>query len=114
MSRTVPQMLDRGRAVLFTLANGVNLDRWDQAQVVVQSLSSGERKVVVPGGSDARYASSGHIIYALGGNILALPFDLKKLEVKGGPVSAIEGVLRAIGGQSGAAQLSFSANGALV
>jgi serine/threonine-protein kinase len=116
-----PQMLDHGRSVLFSLANGIDFDRWDRAQIVVQSLSSAERKVVVRGGSDARYVSSGHIIYASSGNIMAVPFDLKKLEVKGRPVAAIEGVLKAFtlsqtaaANLTGAAQFSISANGALV
>ena len=34
-------------------------NRWDQAQVVVQSLSSGRRTVLMQGGSDARYVPTG-------------------------------------------------------
>src|SRR5262249_33610128 len=40
--------------------------------------------------------------------------DLKRLEMKGPPVSVIEGVMRSTGAATGAAQLAFSANGALV
>jgi hypothetical protein len=52
-----PQMLDRGRALLFTLAapGTVQAPGWDRAQVVVRSLVSGQRKVVVPAGTDGRY-----------------------------------------------------------
>src|SRR5262249_23021652 len=89
-------------------------DSWDHAQIVVQSLTSGERKVVVRGGSDGRYVPSGHIIYAVAGTVFALPFGLKNLEAKGGPVPVIEGVMRAPQGSSGVAQLSFSDNGTLV
>jgi eukaryotic-like serine/threonine-protein kinase len=109
-----PQILDHGRAVLFTVTTAQSPDRWDQAQIVVQSLPLKERKVLVRGGSDARYVSSGHIIYALSGNILAIPFDLKKLDVQGGPVPVIEGVMRAASSATAAAQLSFSENGTLV
>ena len=50
-----PQMLPGGQHVLFTLATGNAPDRWDKAKVVVQSIATGERKIVVEGGSDARY-----------------------------------------------------------
>ena len=109
-----PQILDHGRAVLFTITTSQNATKWDQAQIVVQPLPSGTRKVLVRGGSDARYVPSGHIIYALAGNVLAIPFDLKNLEVKGGPVPVIEGVMRSSGGATGSAQLSLSENGTLV
>ena len=75
-----PQMLPGGQAVLFTLATGTAGDRWDKAQVVVQLLKSGERKTLVNGGSDARYLPTGHIVYALGGTLFALPFDVKRLD----------------------------------
>ena len=34
--------------VLFTLATGTALNRWDSAHVVVQSIATGERKTIVP------------------------------------------------------------------
>jgi serine/threonine-protein kinase len=108
-----PQLLNHGKAVLFTLGPFIgSADRWDQAQIVVQSLSTGQKKMIIRGGGDGRYVPTGHIIYALGGNILAVPFDLKRLQVKGGSVPVIEGVMR--GGGTGAAQLAFSANGTLM
>lgn len=109
-----PQMLAGGRAVLFTLANGSAPDRWEKAQVVVQSLGSGERKVVVEGGADARYLSTGHIVYALGGILLAVPFDVDALETTGGPVPIVEGVRRAAAARTGTAQFSVSDSGFLV
>jgi Tol biopolymer transport system component len=111
-----PQMLDHGKAVLFTLANGLarTTESWDQGQIVVQTLPTGERKTILRGGSDGHYVPSGHIIYALGVNILAVPFDLKRLELKGGSVPVVEGVMRSGTFISGAAQLAFSANGSAV
>ena len=41
----------------------------------MQSLKSGERKTLVNGGTDARYVPTGHIVYALGGTLLALGFS---------------------------------------
>jgi serine/threonine protein kinase/WD40 repeat protein len=109
-----PQIIDGGRAVLFTLAASGSADRWDQAQIVVQSLTSNERKTVLTNASDGRYVSTGHIVYTLGANLMALPFDLAKLQPKGGPIPLIEGIMRALGGQTGVGQFSFANNGTLV
>ena len=49
-----PQVLPGGEWVLFTVTRARGLRRWDQAQIVIQSLDSGERKVLVTGGSDAK------------------------------------------------------------
>src|SRR6202030_1095350 len=92
-----PQMLPGGQAVLFTLAAGGNTGTtaaWDKAQIVVQTLKSGARKVVLEGGSDARYLPTGHLVYALNGVLFALPFNLRHMETTGGPVGIVEGVAR--------------------
>jgi serine/threonine-protein kinase len=106
-----PQVLPGGDALLFTLARGS--DSWDSAQIVVQSLKSEERHVLISGGSDARYVATGHIIYALGGKLLAIPFDLRKLQIVGGSTPIGDGVMRATANQTGAADFSFSNNGYL-
>ena len=107
-----PQILPGGKGLLFTLAKGKSDDRWDTADIVVQSLPSGERKTIIQGGSDARYLPTGHIVYALSGVIYAVPFDVQRLQVLGGPVPMIEGVRRGIA--TGAAQFSVAANGSIV
>jgi eukaryotic-like serine/threonine-protein kinase len=109
-----PQVLPGSDAVLFTLSTSASASGWDSAQVVVQSLKSGDRKVLLEGGSDARYLPTGHIVYALGSTLLAVPFDVKNLQVTGGPVPVIEGVRRVQPGTSAAAAFSFSNNGSLV
>ncbi len=108
-----PQMLPGGQAVLFTLATGDNVSTaaWDKAQIVVQTLKSGARKVVLEGGSDARYLPTGHLVYALNGVLFAVPFNLKRLETTGGPVGIVEGIAR---GGTGVAQFAFSSTGSLI
>ena len=103
-------MLPGGQAMLFTLSTGTAA--WDKAQIVVQSLESGDRKTLVEGGSDVRYLPTGHIVYALGGTLFAVPFDLQRLEVTSGPVPLVEGVRR--GASTGTAQFSFSNTGSLI
>lgn len=109
-----PQMLPDGQAVLFTLAKGTGADRWDNAQLVVHALKSGDRKVLVEGGADARYVSTGHVVYAVGGTLFAVPFNLGRLAVTGGPVPVVEGVRRAPQGQVGSAHFSFSNTGSAI
>jgi Tol biopolymer transport system component len=108
-----PQVLPGGEWVLFTFAKGTRLDDWDTAQIVVQSLKSGERKTLLTGGSDARYLPTGHIVYALGGVVFAIRFDLSRLTVIGGPVPVIEGVTRAVNA-TGTGQFGVAENGTLV
>jgi len=105
-----PQVLPGGEAVLFSVATGVNA--WDNAQIVVQTLKAGARKTLIRGGSAARYIATGHIVYAQSGTLFAVPFDLRRLEVTGGPVPLIEGVTR--GYVTGVAQFSFSNTGTLI
>ena len=109
-----PQMLPGGEALLFTLALSRTPSGWDRAQIVALSLKSGEKRVVIEGGSDARYAPTGHIVYAVDSTLLAVPFDPKTLQVTGGHVPVIEGVRRAPPGTTAAAQFSFSNNGSTV
>jgi serine/threonine-protein kinase len=108
-----PQLLPNGDGILFTLAKGTNLDRWDKAQIIVQSLKSGERKVLFDGGSDARYGPTGHMLYALGSTVLARPFDVNSLQFTGSPAPVIEDVFRPAA-QTGAANFSFSDDGSMV
>ena len=108
-----PQLLPDGEHVLFTLATGTGGTRWDTAQIVVQSLKTGERKTLVNGGADGRYLATGHIVYGLGGVLYAVPFDARRLALTGEPVLLVEGV-RASGLLSGSMQFSVSNTGSLV
>jgi eukaryotic-like serine/threonine-protein kinase len=98
---SAPQILPDGKSVLFTTGNY-------PYKVVVQSLKSGERKELFAGDS-AKYLPTGHIVYALGNNLLAVPFDLGRLEVAGGAVPLVEGIHRQT-----APQYDISDSGTLV
>ena len=112
-----PQVLPGGRAILFTLRpSGVQM--WDESRIVIQSLTTGERKEVIKGGADARYLPAGYLVYALKSTVLAVPFDLDTLNVTGGPVPVLDTVVRAGALQAnmntGASHFSVSARGTLV
>jgi serine/threonine-protein kinase len=114
---TLPRMLPGGDAVLFTMQR--SLFRWDNAQVVVQSLTTGERTVIVENGADARYVDSGHVVFVRSGTLMAVPFNLEGLEATGGAVALIEGVTQSTNVISsefdtGAAQYDMSDRGDLV
>jgi eukaryotic-like serine/threonine-protein kinase len=89
-----PQMLADGTTLLFTLAHGTSSDDWDAAQIVAQSIATGERKVLINGGREGRYVTSGHLVYARGGVLLAAPFDVRRLELAGEAVPVVDGVRR--------------------
>ncbi len=109
-----PQMLPGGDGLLFTSAKEVTTDRWNNAQIVVQSLKSSDRKTLLQGGSDGRYLPTGHLVYALGGVLFAVPFDLGRLAVTGEPVPVVEGVKRSGSGTTGIAHANISSTGSLV
>ena len=106
-----PQMLPGGEALLYTRCDDCSRSGWDTAEIVVERLATGERTVVVERGSDARYLATGHLVYALGATLLAVPFDVDRLTVTGGPVPLVEGVSRA---GAGAANADIARTGALV
>jgi serine/threonine-protein kinase len=108
-----PQRLPGGQ-ILFAVTKGPGNDRWDNAQIVVQTPGASDRKVVIERGSDPRYLPTGHIVYSVSGTLLAVPFDASRLEPKGGPVPVVEGVRRAAAGVAGSATFSVSGTGSLI
>jgi hypothetical protein len=102
-----PQWLPGGRTILFTLHEGA-----ERFSVAAVSLGSGERKTLIESGFDARYSPSGHLVYAKGSAILAVPFDVDRLEVTGAPVTLIEHV--ATSPKDGYGAFRMSRNGSIV
>jgi serine/threonine-protein kinase len=108
-----PQLIHDARMLLYAVASGSSDDRWDQANIVVQSIGSNERQVVVRGGSAPRYVETGHLLYLVGGTMLAVPFDPQTARVGGGPVPVVDGVMRGLTTTVGAAQFAVSDTGTL-
>ena len=109
-----PQLLPGGQHVLFSLAAGTGIERWENARVMVQSIASGSQQTLIEGGTDARYVPTGHLVYSAGGSLFAVPFDVRSLQVTGTRVSMLEGVRRSAGGETGAAHFSVSNTGTLI
>ena len=110
-----PQILPGGEWVLFTLAKEPDgVERWDKARIVAQSLRSGERRTLIEGASDARFVSTGHLVYGVSGRLYAVRFDQVHVTIQGEPVLVVDGVRRAIGAASGSLQFSISESGDLL
>src|SRR6202049_3267447 len=79
-SHRYPQILPGGKDVLFTALNGFG---WDESRIEVLRLDTGERRVLIRGGHTGRFLPSGHLVYYRAGALLAVPFDLARLEGTG-------------------------------
>lgn len=114
----LPHALPDGGSVLFTIVDGNGND--EAAQIAVASLTTGEARIVLDGGVDGRYVSSGHLVYVRAGTMMAAPFDLEAMKVTGSPTALVEGVMQAINtgfhtlNETTAAQFSASESGAMV
>jgi serine/threonine-protein kinase len=106
-----PHVLPGSKALLFTLGSS-GIESYDEASVALLSLETGGVRVLFQGGTNPRYAPSGHIIYARGGALEAVPFDLSSLEVTGAPFEVLDGVVTSDG--YGSAHYTFSDTGTLV
>ncbi len=102
-----PQYLPDGSAVLFT--SNTHGGNYEDANIVVDSISSGERRILVRGGYFGRYVPTGHILYMHDGTLFAIAFDSKKLEETGSPVPLFSGIASDPGDAS--AQFSIAENG---
>jgi serine/threonine-protein kinase len=111
-----PQFLPEANAILFSVTKAMGSNRWDEADVVIYSRDTGQRKILIHGGSAARYVGSGQIIYAVRGSLMAVPFDPQRLELTGRASPVLEQVGRAaVSGENntGAANFAVSSDGTL-
>jgi hypothetical protein len=104
-----PDVLPGNTGVLFTVWTGRS---FNDARIEVLSLSSGKRKVLIEGGTNARYIPGGYLAYARNGTLFVVGFDPKRREVKGTPVPVTEGIMT--GASNGDATFAVSKNGTLV
>ena len=99
------QMMPGGKALIFTVSSG-GMNSFDDARIDAFTLDTKMRKTLVQGGFSARYSSSGHLVYARGGCLYAVPFDAKRLDVTGPPVKVVTDVFMST--NSGAAHFDVS------
>ena len=109
----LPQLLPDGDSVLFTVTQDRGINRWMQAQVVVQSLRTGQRTVLADA-TDGRYLPSGHLVFARGNGLFGSAFDVKKLVLTGATVSLLQDVQLPVGIFSAGVNYDVSNDGTLV
>jgi serine/threonine-protein kinase len=106
-----PEFLPGERALLFTIIpRGSESDAG--ATLAALDLESREQTILLQGGSGARYAPTGHLIYSAEGRLHAVGFDAESLELIAEPVPLPVDGLQMVRGA--AADFDVSSDGTLV
>jgi serine/threonine-protein kinase len=116
-ARALPYVLPGGQWLLLTVQP--TAFRWDDAKIVARSLVNGEEKVLLTDAADARYVSTGHLVFLRRGKLMAVAFDVNRVALAGAPVAVVDDVMQAIHMQnsaadSGAGQFAVAKSGTLV
>jgi serine/threonine-protein kinase len=101
-----PSFLPGGTAVLYT--------SWTSGRYDIEavSLDTGERQTLIEDATYGRYSPTGHLVFARGSSLFAVPFDPSSLEVGEPAVEVIDGVM--MDPQTGAGFFDFSDDGLTV
>jgi tricorn protease-like protein len=87
-----PFFLPDGKHFLYFAVGSKTSGATDARAVLVGSMdSTGPGKVLLQGGSNAKYAN-GHLLFSRSGTLVAQPFDVDRLEVRGQPTPLVEQV----------------------
>lgn len=108
LAPTWPQILPGGE-VLVTVRG---TQAADQANIEAVTLATGERKVLMRGGTYGRYLPNGYLVYVNQGTVFAQSFDVGKLQTQGDAVALPYRV--AYSSEFGFAQMDFSLSGTMV
>jgi Tol biopolymer transport system component len=112
---SMPQWLPRETALLYTARSSVD---WTQARIVAQPSDGGAPRTLVTGAADARYVTTGHLLYLKLGTLVAVPFDPARLQITGAPVALLDDVMQAVNTtnantETGAGQFAVAPAGTL-
>ncbi len=103
----LPTPLPGTRGALFSLCSNLCA----QSELWVLDLQSGDARMLVPEAKQGWYLPTGHLAYVRSdGSVLAAPFDLKRLELRGTAVPILDNVARLF---DVFPQLAFSASGTM-
>ena len=101
-----PHIFPGGKAVLFGFWTSKG------ARLGVLSLTTGEQHFILEGKESSiallggQYVPTGHIIYVQSGGLLAIPFDIERLETSGPPVPLLENISSTAAATPGAVAIS--------
>jgi serine/threonine-protein kinase len=106
-----PHALPDGAHAIFTIGHAGTAS-FDEATLAVVSLTGdGPPRPILRHGTDARYAPGGYLLYAREAVVMAAPFDVDALAVRGPARPLVSGVATAA---TGAAHFDCSHTGVLV
>jgi Tol biopolymer transport system component len=109
-----PAFLPDGRHFLYFSIGSLSGGVLDPGGVYLGSLDAAEpARLLLPGATQARYAN-GHVLFVQNGTLMAQPFEIKSMELRGTPLPLVEDVKLSTAGATGAtAAFSVSDNGVL-
>ena len=89
----LPHWLPDGKGVLFTI-----FKEWhdQEPRVALLDLRTRKWRVLLEDAADARYVSSGHLIFLRQGTLMAAPFDLQRGEITRPAVEVVSNVIQAL------------------
>jgi len=102
-----PELLPGARAALFVIHGPGS----EEPRIGIVDLRSGQRRVLVEGGTFPRYLPTGHVVFARGEALMVAAFDLRSLELEGTPAPAVQGLT--VSPMSGAAHFAVARDGTL-
>ena len=88
-----PQLLPDGEHLLLIVRAGKDFQDVPNSNLVIHSLKTGKRRVLLQGVTFARYAAPGHLLFLRGRSVQAAPLDPKRWELSGPPVLLLSDVL---------------------
>ena len=114
LNHRLPHYLPNGRGVLFTILEGNDLQL--QPHLSLLDLRTRKWRKIMEDAADGRYLPTGHLVFLRQGTLMAVTFDLDRLEVTGQPVPIVASVMQALNStgslyNSGAGQYSISNSG---
>jgi eukaryotic-like serine/threonine-protein kinase len=94
-----PELLPGGHAILFTVLPTRSITVGSSGvmpgtRVEVLNVESGTRRTLVHGGGRGHYVPTGYLVYASRTSVYAVPFDVKRLELRGEPIQVASDVSR--------------------
>jgi serine/threonine-protein kinase len=106
-----PDLLPGGRVAIFTVGAIGSPNAYGDALIVAHDFETGERQVLLNGGSMARYLAPDKLVYSRLGQLFVVGFNAESLEVLGDPKPVIDGI--AGDSSSGAGFFAVASNGTL-
>jgi serine/threonine-protein kinase len=110
-AHVLPQLLPDGDHLLLIVRAGKDFQDVQNSNLVIHSLKTGKRRLLLQGVTFAQYAAPGYLVLMRGRSVQAAPFDPSKRELTGPPVALLSDVL--IAGVEATPYLAAGRNGSL-